>query len=200
MARLEDVVVPIIGTTSLLTNRISEFALENIRRGEDGETKLKDLRTEDERWEDARYLADDNIDTAEDGRYGVPANAFRNAMVAVCRNKKASGGVTMSAALQMFQVLGDVLPVRCRIFKKRVDAGRNAATKGLVRVVRPEFIDWESDVPIRYNSDIISASQILNLIEQAGFSLGVGAWRPEKRGNHGMFQVKAGALTTIKSK
>jgi hypothetical protein len=54
---------------------------------------------------------------------------------------------------------------------------------------RGEFSDWHARLLVRYNANVLSESQILNLINVAGFAVGVGEWRPEKDGMNGMFHV-----------
>jgi hypothetical protein len=54
---------------------------------------------------------------------------------------------------------------------------------------RAEFKEWSAIILIRYNEMTISAEQIVNLFNVAGFSVGVGEWRPEKNGRFGMFHV-----------
>ena len=56
---------------------------------------------------------------------------------------------------------------------------------------RGEFREWSSDVIIKYNSSVISPEIVVNLINLAGFSVGIGEWRVEKGGRHGMFHVEA---------
>ena len=189
---LQDIVVPIKGITSLLTNRITEAAGESVERNLERLPKLPSNQGDgdtDNLWLEKCHLCDPSVAETE-GRYGMPAAAFRNAMIAVGRNKGASGGINMASARQMFQVMGDIIPIRCRVFRRRVDPAVTQQKK-LIATVRPEFIDWEADIPIRYNADVISAAQVVNLVQQAGFAPGVGSWRPECKGNHGMFEVRA---------
>ena len=54
---------------------------------------------------------------------------------------------------------------------------------------RGEFADWHARLLVRYNANVLSESQILNLINVAGFAVGVGEWRPERDGMNGMFHV-----------
>jgi hypothetical protein len=56
---------------------------------------------------------------------------------------------------------------------------------------RAEFMEWSATIPVKYNEAVISAEQIVNLFNIAGFSVGIGEWRVEKTGNHGMFHVAA---------
>lgn len=195
---LQDLVVPIVGITSLLTNRITEVAGANVERNLDRLPKFADTREagDGDLWLEKCHLCDPDAEETN-GRYGLPAAAFRNAMVAVGRNKGASGGISMAAATQMFQVMGDIIPIRCRVFRKRTDPAITQQKK-LIATVRPEFIDWEVELLIRFNNDSISAAQVINLVNQAGFAPGVGSWRPGCKGNHGMFEVKADTVTMLK--
>ena len=40
---------------------------------------------------------------------------------------------------------------------------------------------------------MVTAEQLIGFFNLAGFSVGIGEWRPERNGDHGMFHVKAGA-------
>lgn len=54
---------------------------------------------------------------------------------------------------------------------------------------RGEFDEWEALIPIRYNAGVLTAEQIVNLFQLGGFAVGIGEWRPEKGGVHGMYEV-----------
>lgn len=56
-------------------------------------------------------------------------------------------------------------------------------------IYRPEFPEWEIDVPVSYDARLISLESLVNLFERAGYSIGVGAFRPECSGCHGTFRV-----------
>lgn len=54
---------------------------------------------------------------------------------------------------------------------------------------RAQFVKWAIDIKIAYNTSVISADQIINLINLAGFGSGCGEWRPQKNGSFGMYHV-----------
>jgi hypothetical protein len=54
---------------------------------------------------------------------------------------------------------------------------------------RPEFKQWKMPVTLKFNAAVISVEQIANLLNTAGFGVGIGEWRPEKNGSYGRFHV-----------
>ncbi len=184
---LMDTVIPVVGQTSLICHR---FAESNIRQIEDKQQKrasrAKEARDPEQECLDSLYLIDDRP------TYGFPAIAFKNAIVSACRHTS----MTMSSAKGAFHVLGDLLEIKHPSggpaqWNMRVD--RVVIGRGITNIAyRPEFREWRIDIPIRFNEDVISLEQLLNLVEIAGFAVGVGDWRPECNGNHGMFSVLRG--------
>ena len=57
---------------------------------------------------------------------------------------------------------------------------------------RPEFSEWSILLRIEYDTEWISADTIVNLLERAGFGIGIGEMRPQKGGEFGRFQVDRG--------
>lgn len=54
---------------------------------------------------------------------------------------------------------------------------------------RGQVEDWEAEFLIEFDENIFSVEQILNLLQRAGFSQGLGEWRPEKNGDNGTFEL-----------
>lgn len=54
---------------------------------------------------------------------------------------------------------------------------------------RAEFKQWSCTLRIAFNANLISAEQLINLFENAGFGIGIGEWRPQRDGSFGMFRV-----------
>lgn len=55
---------------------------------------------------------------------------------------------------------------------------------------RGQVTDWTMEFLIKFDADVFSAEQVLNLLNKAGFSSGLGEWRPEKNGDFGTFEVE----------
>jgi hypothetical protein len=136
-----------------------------------------------------------------DGGYGFPSVGFKNASVTACTSV---AGITKIAARQAFHILGEDVDIRgafegtkARINLVRIEGGEPGMREDMVRVgmgtadlrYRGEFTDWHARLLVRYNGNVLSESQILNILNVAGFAVGVGEWRPEKDGMAGMFHV-----------
>lgn len=121
----------------------------------------------------------------EDGKPGFPTIAFKAA--AVSAGGRFMDGLKMTELRGAFHIEGDLVEIK----------GKPTMREDMVRIgmgtadirYRPEFKEWSVILPIRYNADKISLEQLVNIFNQAGFGVGVGEWRPEKDGVHGMFHV-----------
>lgn len=121
----------------------------------------------------------------EGGGYGYPTAAFKNAAVDACSHVE---GVTKVEARGAFHVVGEMaqLEGEPRMREDMVRVGMGTAD---IRY-RGEFPQWSCQLRIRYNERVLSAEQIVNLFNVAGFAIGVGDWRPQRDGSHGMFHVE----------
>lgn len=127
--------------------------------------------------------------TTHDGEYGIPAAAFVKAMLYTITDLN----IAKTEFKRSTRILGDILPMRYEKILPREDVvgggGRNKTPD--VRF-RPEFVNWECDLTILYDKDLISLEAIINLVNRAGHSAGVGDWRPSAPhtpGSHGLFTV-----------
>ena len=57
---------------------------------------------------------------------------------------------------------------------------------------RPGYNKWSMKLMIRYIATFIQPQAILHLLNTAGHAVGIGEWRPEHKGQFGMFHVRAG--------
>ena len=127
--------------------------------------------------------------SAEQGTIGFPAGGFKGACVDAVTFMNGTG-LTKVFVRGAFYIQGKILPLRWSYMEKNEDVVRNKFTRGAALAYRPYFYDWECDLPILYNASQISLEQIVNIIQHAGFHVGIGEWRPEKEGSNGMFRVK----------
>lgn len=117
--------------------------------------------------------------------FGFPAVAFKAAAVDACSHVD---GITKVEARGAFHIQGDMVKIQ----------GAPALREDMVRIgmgtadirYRGEFKEWSVEFLVRFNANVLSAEQIVNLFNTAGFAIGVGEWRPQKDGSFGMFHVE----------
>ena len=123
-----------------------------------------------------------DIEAAE---FGFPVVAFKAAAVDACSHVE---GVTKVQARGTFHIIGEYARIEAAPPSMREDMVRVGMGTADIRY-RGEFNPWAVTLPIRYNANVLSAEQIVNLFNTAGFAIGVGEWRPSKDGSYGMFHV-----------
>lgn len=175
--------VKIRGVSSLISHKFSDKSRKQIEDKQQQKAKqAKGKRDPDQEVKDALHMI-------SKGKYGFPASGFKKAMVNACSHV---AGVTKVAARGSMFVMGDYVEIKGKPTKRTDFVRINRGSTADIRY-RPEFKDWKAELMIRYNANSISPEQILNLLATAGFSVGVGDWRPEKDGTHGMFELEGAA-------
>ena len=120
-----------------------------------------------------------------DGGYGFPTIAFKAATVSACSQVD---GVTKVNTRAAFHLNGELVKIEGDDPHMREDMVRIAMGTADIRY-RGGFKRWWCKLDISYNANVLSPEQIINLINTAGFGVGVGEWRPQKGGGYGRFHV-----------
>lgn len=175
----------------LIVHRWSEKAMKEMLRNQQmtrEEKKLAKLnrapKNPKEEYEGARYHWDD--------RDWFPANAIKKSMVAAA----FALGVPRSIVQRCVFVYGDTRRDYVEIKYARLVMREDAVRVGPFNKreadlrYRPEYQNWSAKLRIKYRSDVIKAEQVIMLLENAGFSIGIGEWRPDRSGQAGTFVVK----------
>lgn len=186
-------IVTIEGKTPLIVNRFGERAQAEIEAKQQGSAKLKRApRDPDAEFQDKLYKLN-NGDGKE--HYGFPAAGIKKALV-------SAGGryadEKMTVLRGVLNIIGDLVEIEGghKGPVMRTDTVRLAS--GVASLAyRPMFKPWEMKIEIRYNKNAIQLPQLLNLFQIAGFSIGLGDWRPEKNGNFGQFCIKKGGVEDL---
>lgn len=117
--------------------------------------------------------------------FGFPAVAFKSSAVDACSH---IDGITKVQARGAFHVVGDLVKIDGKP-KMREDMVRVGMGVADIRY-RGEFTKWRCQLEVRYNANVLSPEQIVNLFNVAGFAMGVGEGRPQRNGSWGMFHVE----------
>lgn len=181
----ESIIVPIIGTSPLIVHRFSEKAkramLDNMQ-GQRSPKEPKDPKTE---YEAAFY-------ELRDGGYGFPVIAFKAATVSAARFYGKS--VTMTSLRQFLFFSGEPgkdgqqLAVLDGIPEMREDVV-TVGQGGHDLRYRPQFTEWSTQLRVTYVKSALTRGSVLSLIDAGGLGVGVGEWRPEKKGDFGTYQI-----------
>jgi hypothetical protein len=123
------------------------------------------------------------------GWIGIPAPAFRNAMISACRligfkmtHAKLSvfveaDSIDSKDGTPLVEILGEP-----RIHEASV---RNESGVADIRW-RPMWEDWSANVRLTWDEDQFSATDIMNLMLRAGLQVGIGEGRPDSPNSNGL--------------
>jgi hypothetical protein len=177
--------VKIRGTAPLILENWSVKTREQMRQkhtGEDRQTILKARNPEEE--------AKEKLYLTSKGQYAFPASGLKKAMISACTstNKKIRKNYLMQA-LHVMGTEGNLVAFDSPGYRVQEDIGRVGMSKTPRPIWRPVFDEWSCTFIIRYNKNIISQAQIVNILNLAGFAVGLCGWRVEKSGQFGQFEV-----------
>jgi len=175
--KIETVQFLLVGDSPLIVHAWSEKAKKQMLDKQMGRaTKKKEHKSPEADYEACFYRL-------PDGRYGFPSIGVKAAMVSAARFVDAKMTVLRGAVHidgELVEIIGDPQP--------REDMVRVGLGTADIRY-RPEFVAWRMPVKIKFNAAVITPEQIANLLNNAGFGVGLGEWRPEKNGSYGRFHV-----------
>ncbi len=201
----QEAVVRIEGTAPYCMNKMSsENRWKIIEKQMKGEQSRKGQRREpkdfDKIYKGTMHIAAKGIKSGDKGGwYGIPAAAFRNAMVSACRVV----GFKMTIAKLCLFVVHDGIDeddgqplIKLQGTPKRRDMAVKLADGSTDILPRAFFDTWHADVRLRWDADQFSASDVMNLLSRVGVQVGIGAGRPDSRNSTGMgwgtFQILNG--------
>lgn len=73
--------------------------------------------------------------------------------------------------------------------------GVNPATKAAACLIRPRFDRWGLDVTIEIDETELDESKVRDLFDRAGRAVGLGDFRPNKKGPFGTFKIHSWIVT-----
>jgi len=188
--RIENIELTIVGDTPLLCHKFSEQDKKAMLDKQMGNPRgAREKKNPEQRFRDSLYVA-------EAGWYGFPADGIKKACVQTAmrfvddlHGTEARGaffviaqGMDQSSGQQLVKL--DGTPEMHESIVKL----RNVAD---IRF-RAMFREWSITFMVRYNPNVITPEGIVNLMESAGFHIGLGDWRPACNGTFGMYHVHQG--------
>ena len=181
----ETIRVPILGTAPLIVHRFSEKAKRQMLDATQGRKTPKMAKDPE-----AEYLA--CFYRFTDGGSGFPVIAFKAATVSAARFYGKE--VSMVGLRQQIFFCGE-LGVDGQMLA-RIE-GEPAMREDVTRVgnggadlrYRPEYRQWSTTIEVTYVSSMLTRGSVLSLIDAGGMGVGVGEWRPERKGDFGTYRI-----------
>ncbi len=175
--------VTLVGDSPLIVHKWSEKAKKQIRDKQQKKAQAgREAKDPEQDFKDSLHLT-------PKGEYAFPVIGFKSAAVTACTS---TGAITKVAARQSFHIDGEFAILKGSEPRMREDMVKVGMGTADIRY-RGEYWPWWTTVRIRFNANVMSAEQILNLLNTAGFGVGVGEWRPERDGQFGLFHVATDA-------
>lgn len=176
--------IKVIGRSPYMPEPMDLAVLERYDKKKSKQNYTKDDISEEDKAKEKYYYT-------ADGKKGIPSRAFYNAMIRASSYlfDRKDGG--MRNVKEGVNVLGDIIPLD---YKKEIQVehwGRmSGMTKAPRKIIRNSFEEWSCELDLEYNQEQLSPEHIINILNWAGFHIGVGAFRKEKTGNYGSFYVE----------
>jgi len=173
----ETIKVIIEGTTPILFNRFRDTAIEGKSKRRTGALSESDI-------EDKLYK--------EGKKVYLPSVYIKNSLVEAGKQFKIIGkGKSTYSKIVASTV--DVSPFMIEMNNSEMEVFRisavNPMTKGRMMTERPKFSKWKASFELILNDPAVPISVINEILEQAGKYVGIGDWRPEKKGMFGKFMI-----------
>lgn len=183
-------------TAPLVQNKFSKKARDQMMAAMSTPKNAKKAKSERApRDYDQDFIGAQHI--SEDGWHGIPAPAFRAALIDACRTV----GVVMTRAKMAVFIIADgydktdgtpLVKMICEEPERREDLVRNDNGGADIRI-RPMWRKWAAEVTMEFDADMITSSAVANLLDRAGRQVGVGEGRPFSKNSVGQgwgtFQV-----------
>jgi len=182
---LKRVQVEIRGVTPLLIHRFTEQS-EQAKASRRIKTQSVDPREE----------ATKHAYIAPDGSFFFSAFSIPNAIGAAGSNHKATGSrkslrFIVPSAIRMDTDVVTILNGEGPAKDFEVDSRPVTipSTKGRIMRHRPRFNEWGARFDLLVNENLLAPETVHQLLNEAGEYIGIGDFRPEKRGPFGTFRV-----------
>jgi hypothetical protein len=173
----------IVGTSPHIQHNWAAKSIEMMRDKHAGKkSKDRSVRDPEAEGRAALYLT-------EDGKYGVNAMAVKRSIIDAAH--KDIGLEKTLVRKAMFLECRDrnmVIPMDCEEPEIREDTVRVGQGSTDLRY-RPYFFRWSVELSFIIDRGWLQTQELINLIDRAGFGVGIGDWRPEKNGDFGRYEL-----------
>lgn len=175
---MEKIKVTIKGTTPILFNRFRDTAIEGKSKKRTGAM--------------AETLIEDKLYLDENKNILLPSVYLRNCISESAKQFKIVGK-GKSTYSKLISSTVNVEPFMINLKADKYEIFRisavNPMTKGRMMTERPKFNEWEATFELILNDEAVPFEVINEVLEHGGKYVGLGDWRPEKKGMFGKFII-----------
>ncbi len=180
-----------VGVSPILMNPATDEMLDELFGGA-GARKAKDTDRTPAQEATKKVIKD------EGGTIGIPASYLFSCLVEAGRLVKLDGKRAISTKdttlLPSFLTIEEIFfPFRDQKEQWKTDKRRGIIPgKGItVCIVRPRFDKWAFSVTFTIDEKACAEEKVKTLVEKAGSSVGLGDFRPARRGPFGRFRIES---------
>ena len=178
----------IVGTAPYVQNKFSAKARGEIKAKQMAGSTAKSQKKHKPK--DFGALYEQAMHISEKNWHGIPAPAFRAALIDACRLV----GFKMTLAKQAIFILQDGVDKDDGTPLVKITEGSPKPFESYVRLPtgvpdireRPMWTEWAAVVRIQFDGDVFTLEDVTNLLARAGGQVGVGEGRPFSKKSHGM--------------
>lgn len=186
-ANIQEAHFPIHGTAPLVQARFSEKAkqamMAKMAAGSTAsKSRAKEPRNFDEDMRNAMHIS-------EEGWQGIPAGAFRNAMISACRLvgfKMTLAKLSVFVVADGFDRIDGIPLIRFEGTPERHEMAARVGIDGTDIRIRPMWRQWSAVVRVKYDADQFTLQDVTNLMQRVGMQVGIGEGRPDSRSSAGL--------------
>lgn len=177
---MKEIKVTIEGTTPILFNRFRDVAIEGKSKKRTGAVASSDI--------------EDKLYTDEKKKVVLPSVYLKNSLVEAGKQFKIVGKGKSTYSKLLASTI-DISPFYIDFKSDKYEVFRisavNPMTKGRMMTERPMFKKWSASFSVVINDEAIDSSIVNEVLEHAGKYVGIGDWRPEKKGMFGKFMISS---------
>lgn len=170
--------VEIAGTTPLLFNRFMESSIASETKKRAGAQK--------------KHNPEDKLYKTPDGEIYTPSTHIRGSLINASKQFKIRGKsrATYSKLVgSAIEINPDAIVHKIQDWEEFIISAVNPNTRGRMLVNRPKMNEWKIEFQLKFPENDIPVEVMKNILDYAGQYVGIGDWRPDKKGKYGKFIV-----------
>ena len=177
----------IVGTAPYCQNAFSQKALNQIKETQLADSQAKARKKREPKDFQACYEA--AMHKTAEGWPGIPATAFRNAMIDACRLvgfKMTHAKLAVFIEADGYDALDHTPLVKIEGEPQYSESFVRPQASGVDIRPRPLWPTWKATVRIKFDGEQFSLLDMTNLVYRAGEQVGIGEGRPNSPNSNGL--------------